>query len=163
MRYAAGISVFPIRNVVFRVYGDVYSETDEQHDALPEGVLGKFGNQYSLALFAGYQNKELSGGVEYNRVFNKGFVKDKDYYGYFAYVSYSFAPKWRVYARYDLMDSKTPHNFSSAWNNLGGQLMVGGIEYQPLKQVKVSPNFRNINPDRAKSEQYLFVNLDINI
>lgn len=163
-RYAAGVSLFPIKNIIFRVYADIYTDGEDVRDALPEGVTyTKYTDQKTLSLFAGYQDKILSGGVEYNRVFNKGFVEDKDYYGYSAYASMQVAPQWRVYARYDIMDSKIPAEFTSPWNSLDGQLMMGGVEFQPFKQLKISPNFRNINADRAKSEQYLFVNVEFNL
>lgn len=163
-RYAAGLNLHPTKNTIFRVYGDIYNESEDMRDALPSGVTeADYKNQYSLSLFAGYQDKIISGGVEYNRVYNKGFIEKKDYYGYSAYVSGKLAKKWRGFARYDLMDSKNPAAFTSPWNSLDGQLMVVGLEFQPLKQLKISPNFRNINADRAKAEQYLFINVEFNL
>lgn len=163
-RYAAGISLYPVKNTIFRVYADIYTDGEDVRDKLPEGVTGvKYTDQKTLSLFAGYQNDFISGGLEYNRVFDKGFIEDKDYYGYSGYASVKIASQWRIYARYDLMDSKIPSGFSSEWNNKDGQLIMGGIEFQPAKQLKISPNFRNINADRGKSEQYLFVNVEFNL
>lgn len=163
-RYAAGLSIKPLKNTIFRIYADIYNDGEDMRDALPSNVTdGKYSDQKSIALFAGYQNSVISAGVEYNRVFNKGFIQDKDYYGYSLYTSGKIADKWRLYGRYDLMDSKTPENFTSPWNSLDGQLMIIGAEYQPVKQLKISPNFRNINPDRNKSEQYLFVSIEFNL
>ncbi|MDU1904546.1 MAG: outer membrane beta-barrel protein [Dysgonomonas sp.] len=163
-RYAAGMSLYPVKNIIFRVYADIYTEGEDVRDKLPEGVTDiKYTDQKTLSLFAGYQDDLISGGLEYNRVFDKGFVEGKDYYGYSGYASVKVAPQWRIYARYDWMDSKTPSAFTSPWNDLDGQLVMGGVEFQPAKQLKISPNFRNINPDRGKSEQYLFVNVEFNL
>ncbi|MFT4221688.1 hypothetical protein [Dysgonomonas sp.] len=163
-RYAAGLSLHPTKNTIFRIYTDIYNESEDMRDALPSGVTGvDYKNQYTLSLFAGYQDKIISGGVEYNRVYNKGFIEKKDYYGYSAYVSGKLANKWRGFARYDLMDSKNPTAFTSPWNSLDGQLMMIGLEFQPLKQLKIAPNFRNINADRAKAGQYLFINIEFNL
>lgn len=164
-RYAAGLTLTPFENAAIRVYGDVYNKKDTlMRDELPEGIADvNYKNQYSLALFAGYMNESISGGIEYNRVFNKGFIEKKDYFGYSVYASLKVAPKWRVYARYDHMDSKSPSGFASPWNDNDGQLMIGGVEFRPFKQLKISPNIRNINPDRNKSEQYLFINLEFNL
>lgn len=163
-RYGTGISLHPIENAIFRVYADVYNESEEMRDALPEGVTGTdFKNQYTLSLFAGYQNEVISGGVEYNRVYNKGFVEKKDYYGYSFYASGKIASKWRTFARYDLMDSSNPTAFTTPWNDLDGQLMMIGVEFHPLKQLKIAPNFRNINANRSKAEQYLFINVEFNL
>ncbi|NDV68843.1 hypothetical protein [Dysgonomonas sp. 25] len=164
-RYALGLTYKPVKNMVLRAYGDIYTKKDTlMRDDLPAGVLdATYKNQYSMALFAGYMDERVSGGVEYSRVFNKGFIDKKSYYGYSAYASVKIAPKWRVYARYDNMDSKSPSNFTDPWNSNDGQLMISGIEFQPVKQLKISPNIRNINPDRNKSEQYLFINLEFNL
>ncbi|NDV96236.1 hypothetical protein D0T84_15140 [Dysgonomonas sp. 521] len=164
MRYAAGLSLYPMENTIFRIYGDIYNESEDLRDALPESVTdANYKNQYTLALFAGYQNARISFGTEYNRVFNKGFIEKKDYYGYSFYTSVKFAPKWRAFTRYDLVDSSTPDNFTAPWNSLDGQLMMIGIEFQPVKQLKIAPNFRNSNPDRSKSDQYLFVSVEFNL
>jgi hypothetical protein len=164
MRYAAGLSLHPVKNMIFRIYGDVYNESTGLRDALPESATDiNFKNQYTLSLFAGYQDKKISVGAEYNRIFNKGFVEKKDYYGYSFYTSAKIAPKWRTFARYDLMDSSAPDSFTSPWNGLDGQLMMIGVEFQPLKQLKIAPNFRNRNPDRSQSQRYLFVSVEFNL
>ena len=164
MRYAAGVSLHPIKNTILRVYADIYNDDETRRDALPSTVTNaKYKDQYTLSLFAGYQDKTISMGAEYNRVYNKGFIEKKDYYGYSFYTSAKLAAKWRTFARYDLMDSSAPSSFASPWNDLDGQLMMIGAEFQPLKQLKIAPNFRNINKDRAKAEQYLFINVEINL
>ena len=162
-RYGAGVTVNPTKNIVFRVYADIYNESDDLRAKLPEGVENsKYKNQYILSLFSGYSNKYISGGVEFNKVFNKGFIEKKDYYGYSFYATGKVAPKWGVFGRYDITDSNTPDNFKKPWNDLDGQLAIVGVEFQPIKQLKISPNVRNINPKRDESEQYLFINIDFN-
>ncbi len=164
MKYAAGLSLHPTKNTILRIYGDVYNESENLRDALPEGVANaNFKDQYTMAVFAGYKDKNISAGAEYNRVFNKGFIEKKDYFGYSVYTSISLAPKWRTFARYDLVDSSAPDNFNATWNSLDGQLMMIGVEFQPVKQLKIAPNFRNLNPDHSKSQRYLFVSVEFNL
>lgn len=163
-RYAVGVTIHPIKNIVFRIYSDIYNESEALRGNLPEGVINsKYKNQYTLSLFAGYRNDIISGGIEYNKVYNKDFIEDKDYFGYSFYSSIKILPKIRVFARYDITDSNIPSTFVSQWNNSDGQLIMGGVEYRPLKQIKIAPNFRNINQVRSKSEQYLFVNVEFNL
>lgn len=163
-RYGAGFNIRPIKNTVFRIYGDIYNESENLRDALPSGVTdAKYSNQYTLSLFAGYQDEIISGGIEYNHLFNKGFIEKKSYYGYSLYSTVKVAPKWKIFGRYDLTDSSKPSSFTSSWNNEDGQLMMLGAEFRPLKQVKIAPNIRNINADNRKSEQYIFVNLEFNL
>lgn len=164
MRYAAGISVYPIENLILRVYADIYNDDGNQRDALPsEALEANYKDQQTLSLFAGYQDKNISIGAEYNKVYNKGFIDNKDYFGYSFYSSVKIAPKWRVFGRYDLMDSTIPDNFNNPWNKYDGQFIMIGAEFQPFKYIKIAPNFRNTNRDREKSEQYLFINLEINL
>ena len=160
---ALGLSLRPIENTIFRIYADIYNETEKARGEIPEELTGvEFKDQYALALFAGYQNDSFSTGIEFNKVFNKGFVDKLDYYGYSFYTSVKILPKWRVFARYDWIDSSSPSELSEPWND-DNQLIIGGIEFQPLKQLKISPNFRNTNPSIGKSEQALFVNLEFNL
>lgn len=164
MRYAAGISLHPIKNTIFRIYADIYNDDKSQRDALPAGVTSvEYKDQYTLSLFAGYQNENISFGAEYNKVYNKGFIDKKDYYGYSFYTSAKLAPKWRTFARYDLMASSNPSTFTSAWNDLDGQLMMVGVEFKPVKQLKIAPNLRNLNKDRSKAEQYLYINIEFSL
>lgn len=163
-RYGTGISIHPIKNTLFRIYGDVYTKSEELYDALPAGVTtADYKNQYTLSLFAGYQDSKVSGGIEYNHLFNKGFVAKKSYYGYSVYSTIKVAPKWKVFARYDLTDSTKPSEFIEPWYSEDGQVMMIGAEFHPVKQVKIAPNIRNINADRRKSEQYIFINLEFNL
>lgn len=164
MRYAGGISLHPIKNTIFRIYGDIYNHNEDLRDALPTGVTdAKYRNQYIMSVFAGYMNKFFSCGIEYNHLYNKGFIKGKDYYGYSLYASTKLASKFRAYGRYDLTKSATPNNFNENWNDLDGQLMIVGVEFQPIKQIKISPNIRNTNPSRNKSEQSFYINVDFSI
>lgn len=162
-RYAAGLNLSPLKGLILRVYGDIYNESETLRDKLPEGLeSGSYKNQYNLSLFSGYKNEYVSLGAEFNKMLNKGFIDNKNCYGYSFYSSINVAPKWNIYARYDLMDSNKPTGYTEKWNSLDGQLLIAGVEYRPIKQLKISPNFRNLNPDRTKSEQYLFINFELN-
>lgn len=164
MRYAVGLDFYPVKNILVRLYGDIYNESEDLRDSTPEDAANiGYKSQYSIAALLGYQNESISVGAEYNHLFNKGFIENKNYFGYSFYTSIKFHSKWRAFARYDLMDSKTPSGFTSPWNDLDGQLMIAGVEFAPLKQLKIAPNLRNINPDRDKSERYVFVNVEFNL
>jgi hypothetical protein len=164
MRYAAGLSFHPVENITLRIYGDIYNDDGSQRDALPTGITdATYKDRYALSLFGGYQDENFSGGVEYNKVYNNGFVEKEDYYGYSVYASGKIAPKWRIFARYDSTDSSSPANFTSPWNTLDGRLVVAGVEFSPLKQLRIAPNFRNINPCRGRAGQYGYISVEFNL
>ncbi len=162
--YGLGVSASPTKGLLLRAYGDIYTESEECRDALPSEISDtKYKNQYILSLFAGYKNDKISAGIEYSHQMNKGFIEDKNSNGYSAYTTVNISDKWNVYGRYDLLDSSSPDTFISSWNKLDGQLMILGTEFTVSKQLKISPNLRNINPRIGKSEQYLFVNVELNL
>lgn len=158
---ALGINLSPAKGWMVRVYGDIYNESEKMRGALPDYITSyEFKNQYAIALFAGYRNDKLSAGAEFNKVFNKQFIDNKNYYGYSFYSTINISPKINVYARYDLLNSNKPKEFKEKWNDDDGQLIMTGVEFKPIKQLKISPNFRNINLDRGKSQQYVFVDVE---
>lgn len=165
-KVALGVNVSPIKGWVIRGYGDIYNESEKMRGKLPEYLTSSsytFKNQYTLALFTGYQNSQLSIGAEFNKMFNKQFIDNKNYYGYSVYSTVNIAPKLDLYARYDILKSNKPSGFKDRWNEDDGQLIMGGIEFKPIKQLKISPNFRNVNPDRSKSQQYFFVDVEFKL
>ena len=153
-KYALGINFKPIKNTLIRVYADYYNKSKDSLSTKDQTVL---------AFFAGYQVEKLSVGAEYNHQFNRNFENGKDFYGYSVYSSLQVAPKWRAFARYDWADSSTPQTYSNPWSKQDGQLLMMGIEFQPVKQLKIAPNFRNFNYDQRSSEQFLFINAEFNL
>lgn len=165
-RYAAGVSVMPINNFILRAYADIYSEDEQMRDAIPENITGtvKFVNQTTVSLFAGYQNSFFSGGIECNKLWNKGFIEGKNLYGISAFGSVNFAKKWLAFIRYDMTLSQTPAVFLTDWNTTDGQFFITGIQFQPTKQVKIAPNFRfNNNKFLNEKNNYLFINMEFNL
>lgn len=163
-RYGMGLTFEPSDHWIFRAYGDIYTDGRDMREELPDESSGlSYKNQYVLALFGGYQNNRIRVGVEYNRQFNNGFIQNKDRFGYSLYSSFQFNPKWNLYARCDWMDSSQPSQIQSGWNAFDGGLMIVVVEFRPSKYFKFSPNLRNVNTMRQKSEQFLFLNLEVNL
>jgi hypothetical protein len=159
-RYAGGLNIRPFSGFVVRAYADVYTDSEDIREEVPEGVKADYKNQYTLSLFAGYKNDFVSAGAEYNRVYNQGFIKGKDFYGYSFYSSVKPAPRWRLFTRYDIADFTQPTGFT---DDSSGTLFVIGAEFIPWNRIKIAPNFRNINPGPESSSQYLFINLEFNL
>jgi hypothetical protein len=163
-RFAGGVSVFPVKGFIVRGYADIYTESEDMRDKVPAGVTAvDFTNQKNLSLFAGYQDNTVSGGVEYAKMFDKGFIKGKNCDGISAFVSVKIAEKWRIFGRYDRMNSDKPANFIENWNSLDGDFAISGAEWQVIKQIKVAPNFRYAKNSAGKETFYLFVNFEFNL
>ncbi len=127
-RYAFGITLKPLENFTVRAYGDVYQQSGQEKD------------QRTLALFAGYKTKLFSLGAEYNYQENNKWKTGDDYSGYSVYTSLPINKKWTVFGRYDNIDSQNTDDKS--WISFTGEAVTAGVEYQPIKQLKIAPNYK---------------------
>ncbi len=148
-KYAAGITITPIKNLYFRAYYD---------------YMNKDFAQQSISFFAGYQNKSWSAGAEYIKQMNHKFADGEDYDGYSFYVSYN-VKKYRIYGRYDYATSVTLPNETDPWNiSNDGQVLIAGVQYTPVKGIKISPNYQLSLPAKSgvPSTSGAYLSLEIN-
>lgn len=145
-RYGVGITLTPVKPLVLRAYYDRY-------DGNEEGAK----TQQSMALFAGYKHKWFSLGLEYNKLWAADFVANQDQTGYSAYASVYASKKFTVFGRYDDLTSKD-HYFKGDQRRA-----VVGVQYEPIKQVRISPNFQTVNPADGRSSSYLFLNVEFKL
>jgi hypothetical protein len=120
-RYAAGLTFRPNGNFVFRVYSDRYRNLSV--------------NQSTLSFFGGYTSAAFLVGAEYNYQSNSRFIKENEHSGYSFYTSIPLKKKWNVYGRYDHIHTD-------------GSLIVAGFDYSPVKQLRISPNYRYNNSSK---------------
>ncbi|MCK5028429.1 MAG: hypothetical protein KAR57_02260 [Bacteroidales bacterium] len=143
---ALGVTLTPIKNLNFRVYYD-YMSTDIA--------------QSTLAIFSGYKADKFIIGVEYNIQLNNKLVEDNDLSGISLYTTVLATKKFNFFARYDNLRSATPDGQDDPWNiSNDGQAYILGIEYKPIKGVKISPNFQGWSPknEDAAFETSVYLN-----
>jgi hypothetical protein len=143
MRLGVGATINPLKKLTTRIYYDFISKEETQS---------------TVSLFAGYSADKFSVGAEYNKQFNNGYVDGQDLDGISAYASYKASKKLKLFARFDQLNSNNDWNLSK-----DGQLYLAGLEYVPVKGIKVAPNFNGWSPDdNSKSFiSTLFLNLEI--
>ena len=152
-KYGAGVTVKPIDGLIFRLYGDIYNIPKFLTDG---NIIQK--DQYSLATFVGYQNRYFSIGAEYNRVFNYKFDSKLDANGYSAYTTINVAPKMHIYGRFDYFDTAGDMKYDSE-----GYAIIGGLEYSPIKQIRISPNYQSWKSSNGKRENFLLLSVECKI
>lgn len=145
-RYGAGITLTPIRELTLRAYYDRYDGDGENAKA-----------QESMALFVGYKHKWFSLGLEYNKLWNSDFVGQQDKTGYSAYATVYLNKKFSAFGRYDDLSSKD-HYFKG-----DERRSIIGLQYEPLRYLRISPNFQTVNPSNGKASNFLFVNVEFKI
>ncbi len=90
MLYSEGLTLTPIQNLAFRVYG---SYKDRQNPDSTETV------QQNLSFFAGYKTKNIAVGAEYSHMFNSRNKADKHRSGISKYASVGLSNDIELYAR----------------------------------------------------------------
>ncbi len=150
LRAGLGVTVNPVKALTLRAYYDFIEKNNV--------------NQQSLAFFAGYKTGDISFGLEYNKQLNAKNAADKDLNGFSFYTTYKASKKLKFFGRYDKLSSTDALDME--WN-LGkdGSILIIGLEYAPVKGVKISPNYQGWNPKDA-AQKYMtgiFMNLEIKI
>jgi len=148
-RAGGGITITPFKGMILRGYFD-YEKKDEP-------II-------NIATFMGYSKEALSAGVEFNIEKNNKYEKDHNLTGYSAYASYQLKKNLEVFGRYDYLTSNRLSGESDPWNiSDNGQMFMAGIEYAPVKGLKIAPNYKGWIPSAEGSTliSWLYLNLEI--
>jgi hypothetical protein len=148
VRPGLGITVKPVKGITARVFGD---------------YMGDEVKQQSLATFLAYTSDKLVLAAEYNYQKNMDMEDGQDIYGTSFYGTFIPSDAVKIFARFDDLRSKKLDGESVAWNlDSDGQMFMTGLEFSPVKGVKVAPNYRlwstaNDSPNTS----YLYLNLEL--
>lgn len=130
-KYAMGITLKPVKGLSFRLYYD---------------YMNKHAAQQTLSFFLAYTGAKWKGGAEYDKQYNHKMVSGDNYSGYSFYATYYFK-KINLFGRYDYLSSVTKTNQVNPWNfSKDGQVIIAGIQFSPVKGVKISPNYQFWKP-----------------
>ncbi len=141
LKTGLGLTLTPIQNLTARVYVDHMKDSSAQQ---------------TLATFLGYQAKRFSLASEHNYQANYNMEEGNDFYGWSFYTSIDLFKSFKFFGRYDNLTSLTPDGRDLPWNlSKDGQLFMAGIEFSPVKGVKVAPGFHGWKPADANQD---FVN-----
>jgi hypothetical protein len=108
-------------------------------------------NQFTVAGFLGYKLKKVWRlGAEYNYRGNHKGEKDSEMHGVSVYTTGTIK-KFDIFARSDLFSEDTWGSFET--------LVLFGLQYAPIKNFKIAPNFQLILPaeDEADPEPKVFM------
>ena len=149
LRPAFGITVKPIKSITARIYLD---------------NMGDEVKQQSLAGFLAYTGEKLTVAGEYNYQKDFRMREGQDIYGMSFYATYKASNKIKVFARYDSIDSSTLDGEDQPWQiGRDGKLIMAGLEFAPIKGVKLTPNIRNWSyAEAGRSNRVdLFLNCEV--
>lgn len=134
-----GTEIHIIEGLSTSLYGDIMPYEDAE-------------NQYTLAGFVGYKLKEVFRiGAEYNFQGNYGGTAESNLHGVSLY-STGIIKKVDIFARFDLFSSDD-------WEN-SSKYILCGVQYAPIKNFRIAPNFQVMLPEDsdADPEPMIFLN-----
>ena len=132
LKTGVGITLTPLKSLTARLYVDHMKDTAAQQ---------------TLATFVGYENRYFSIAAEYNYQRNHRMVSGHDFSGLSVYASIPLYKTFTLFCRYDQLQSVIPEAGSDPWNLSGdGELFMAGVEFSPVKGVKVAPGFHGWKP-----------------
>jgi len=132
LMYTAGVTYNPINWLYVRFYFD---------------YMKKIEAQMTYAAFVGYRGKNFTAGFEYNNQQEHANIPDHDLSGISLYGTLKLKNNSNVFFRYDKLMSKHIGGVPDGWHVIeDGRLYTGGIEFNPVKGVTISPNMTGWYP-----------------
>ena len=144
-----GVSFTPSKEWIIRLYADRMEDKEAQT---------------TISTMVGYNGTKIRVGGEYNYQLNHSMKADQDYSGFSTFITYKASSKFSIYARYDNLVSDKIGAATTGWNDAkDGQLVIAGLQYAPVKGVKISPNVQAWSPaaDGAKSVTTVFLHCEL--
>jgi hypothetical protein len=150
LKTGVGVTFTPVKSLLLRAY----------YDRMKKGAA----IQQTTAFMAGYTNTLFKVGAEYNFQNDNNLVRGHDFSGYSLYGTVFLNGATNVFARYDYLTSENGQNQLQSWNySKDGQLYMAGLEFSPVKGLKLAPNFQLWRPrDNSRSNTAsVFMNAEI--
>ncbi len=130
--YSNNIQYYPTERITLKLYTDFAPSPDTGYGKKAKSVISGF---------AGYKTDKFRVGAEYTYVFNFGFNKDTDYYGFSIYGSVVLNKYFQALGRYDHLNMKLPEENSRL------DYYIAGFQYEPVSNFTTSINFRYYSVD----------------
>ena len=138
-KLAGGVTVHPFKDLTVRLY---YDNMNNKDTSLTNDYRA---DQSTYSAFIGYKFKKkfrIAGEYNYQKQFQN--IAGKDLFGFSFYSTYVISKKIEVFGRVDLLNSNKLEGETENWFYKGdGTLYMGGVQYNPVKGVKLAVNYRN--------------------
>ncbi len=149
-KYAVGTTIKLPKNLTSRIY----------YDFTKDDVLQSTWHVFTSYDFNGKAN--IAGEALYRT--NEKWKDGQDRYGFSIYTKYNITDKYQLFARYDKMASNKLEGEESPWNLAkDGSALVAGIQYRPIKKIKMALNYHDWVPYAANASTKAFIYLDLEV
>ena len=119
----------------------------------------------TLLLFTSYDyNSKWNIAGEFIFRKNDGWDETHDIFGMSLYGKYNINKKHQLFARYDKIESNILEGESSPWHlSKDGTALVTGVQFNPIKNIKIALNYHDWYPWAANSNGKGFIYLDLEV
>lgn len=149
-KYAVGTTIKAIRNLTTRLYYD-FTKDDQLQSTYHVFASYDFNGKANIAGEALYRT-------------NEKWKEDQDRYGYSIYAKYNLTDQFQLFGRFDQMASNKLEGEENPWNLAkDGTALVAGVQFQPIKKIKMALNYHDWVPYAANAETKAFVFLDLEV
>jgi hypothetical protein len=150
MKAGGNIIYTPVEGLTLKGYFDIYGG-DFMRD---NGTVADTVSVKTFNVFAGYSAKKFRIGAEYTAQFDgKKFnqqAADHDIFGISAFAIYNINKKFELFVDYLDIRSNVLEGDDRPWDyERDGEVIIGGIQYAPVKGIKMALNYRNYLHDNA--------------
>ena len=119
----------------------------------------------TLLLFTSYDFRRkwnIAGEFIFRR--NDEWRVNHDIFGMSLYGKYNIAEKYQLFARYDRITSNVPEGEENPWHLPDdGTALVAGLQYSPMRNIKMALNYHDWYPWAANADGGAFVFLNLGI
>ncbi len=121
--------------------------------------------QSTLLLFTSYDYKNkwnIAG--EFILRKNEAWKNEHNIFGMSFYGKYNINSEFQLFARFDKIESNILKDETNPWRLLGdGSALVAGVQYNPIKNIKLALNYHDWYPWAANRENRGFIYLDLEV
>ena len=122
-------------------------------------------NESTILFFTSYDyNKKWNIAGEFVFRENDGWEANHNIFALSVYGKYNLTGKYQLFARYDRITSNIPEGKTNPWNLASdGTALVAGIQFNPIKNIKMALNYHDWYPWAANAEGGGFIYLDLEV
>jgi hypothetical protein len=149
-KYGIGTTVLFPKNLTSKVFYDFsYKEINES----------------TLLIFTSYDYQKkwnIAGEIIFRE--NNGWKENHNIFGMSFYGKFNLTEKYQLFARYDKITSNILEGETTPWNlSKNGTALVTGIQFSPIKNIKMALNYHDWYPWAANMDGEAFIFLDLEV
>ncbi len=164
-RIGANLVAQPVKGLTFKVYYDIMPGKYDVYGN--DSIIADTSTISNLAFFAGYKTKKIRIGAEYNMLSNgkkySSPAENHNLSGISVYATYVINKKFEIFGRFDQLTSNKLSGATDNWNNSkDGNAIIGGVQYAPVKGVKMALNYQGwMYSDSSKDDEpIVYINFE---